>query len=201
MKPTKPVSEVKLMAEKPSLGADTGPGVKGQKPVAVPDDLVGMAYVAGAFGIRGWLKIVASTEYAESLFDYPVWWLGRDGAWRAYQLEESQAQPKNINAKLEGVETREAAFALKGCTIAIPRSQMPQADEGEYYWADLIGMAVVNREAQALGVVETLLETGANDVLVLKDGVTERLIPFVAAVIDQVDLKTRTITVDWGLDY
>ncbi len=180
---------VKVVLPVPGLSAD------------VPGDLVGMGYVAGSFGLRGWIKVVASTEYAENLFDYPCWWLGRNGQWQPYQFEQGQAQPKNINAKLQGVESQEAAFALRGCTIAVPRSAMPAADQDEYYWADLIGMAVINRQSQTLGVVESLLETGANDVLVLKDGTQERLIPFVDAVIDKVDLLARQITVDWGLDY
>lgn len=166
-----------------------------------PDDLVAMGYVAGAFGIRGWIKVVASTEYADSLADYPVWWLGQEGNWRAYDLEEAAAQPKSLNAKLAGIEGRDNAFALKGCTVAVPRSAMPPAEAGEYYWADLIGMQVVNLQGESLGQVATLLQTGANDVLLVQDGTTERLIPFVAAVVGEIDHSTRVIPVDWGLDW
>ncbi|PHV10352.1 ribosome maturation factor RimM [Chitinimonas sp. BJB300] len=177
-----------------------------QQPIAasvagIPADLVPMGFVAGAFGIRGWVKVVADTEFVDSLFEYPVWWLGRNGQWRAYKVLDSSAQPKNINAQLEGVDDRDAAAALKGMTVAVPRSEMPEADEGEYYWADLIGLEVVNLQAERLGAVHSLLGTGANDVLVVKDGDTERLIPFVGAVVVSVDQASGLIQVDWGLDY
>lgn len=166
-----------------------------------PDDLVGMGFIAGSFGVRGWVRVVASTEYADSLLDYSTWWLGRDGKWTAYTVEDSNVQPKSLNAKLKGVESPEAAMTLKGCTVSVPRSAMPAAEEGEYYWADLIGMDVINRQDENLGRVDSLLQTGANDVLVVKDGATERLLPFVAAVVETVDLATKVIRVDWGLDF
>lgn len=166
-----------------------------------PEDLVPMGFVVGASGVRGWVKVVANTQYADSLFDYDSWWLGRDGKWREYRIEDGSVQPKSLNAKLEGVHDRDVAFAMKGMTVAVPRSAMPAAGEDEYYWNDLIGLTVVNRDGATLGVVEKLLETGANDVLVLKDGMVERLVPFVGPVIDQVDLAAKRITVDWGLDY
>lgn len=160
-----------------------------------------MGHVSGAFGLRGWVHVVADTEFADSLFDYDTWWLGRDGQWRAYAFKEGQLQPKKLGAKLEGVDDRDAAFALKGCQVAIPRSAMPLPDDDEYYWADLVGLAVVNVAGEALGVVDKLFETGANDVLVVKDGEIERLLPFVGHVVLKVDLPSRTMTVDWGLDY
>lgn len=168
---------------------------------AVPADLVPKGYIAAAFGIHGWIKVVADTEYADSLFDYPTWWLGRNGQWRAFSLEESGLQPKNVIAKLAGVSDRDAAFALKGMTIAIPRSEMPPAEEGEYYWADLIGLEVVNLAGESLGRVDKLFETGANDVLVVRDGSVERLLPFVASVVIDVDQTAGRVKVDWGLDY
>jgi 16S rRNA processing protein RimM len=167
----------------------------------IPQDLVPMGFVAGAFGIRGWVKVIADTQYTDSLLDYETWWIGRDGDWRPYRVEEGHTQPKQLNARLEGVEDRDVAFALKGCTVAVPRSLMPEAEDGEYYWADLIGMAVVNLQGEALGMVADLMSTGANDVLVVKDGATERLIPFVGPVVDEVDKTQRVIRVDWGLDY
>ncbi|MFC4159751.1 ribosome maturation factor RimM [Chitinimonas lacunae] len=160
-----------------------------------------MGYIAAAFGVQGWVKVVADTEYADSLFDYSTWWLGRDGQWQAFELEEAGLQPKNVIAKLSGINDRDAAFALKGMTIAVPRSAMPAAEEGEYYWADLIGLEVVNLAGESLGRVDKLFETGANDVLVVRDGSIERLLPFVATVVLDVDLAAGKIKVDWGLDY
>ncbi|WP_308417142.1 ribosome maturation factor RimM [Deefgea rivuli] len=167
----------------------------------VPDDLVSMGYVNGPFGIQGWISLVADTENADSLLNYPVWWLGRNGVWRAYKVVDSHMQPKKLGAKLEGVNDRDAAFALKGSEVFIPRSSMPPAAEGEYYWADLIGLEVFNQQDERLGVIDKLFETGANDVIVVKDETTERLVPFVGHVVLDVNLETRVMRVDWGLDY
>ncbi|TJZ73118.1 ribosome maturation factor RimM [Chitiniphilus eburneus] len=160
-----------------------------------------MGYVSGAFGIRGWINVVADTEFVDSLMDYDTWWVGQPGQWRAYVMAEGQVQPKKLAAKLEGVDDREGAVALKGALIAVPRSAMPEPEEGEYYWADLVGHAVVNTQGEKLGVVARLFETGANDVLVVQDGPTERLLPFVKQVVLKVDMDARSIEVDWGLDY
>lgn len=175
--------------------------VAGEVSLSAPDDLVPMGYVAGSFGVHGWLKVVAETEYADSLLDFDCWWLGREGAWRAYRLVEGAIASKHLHVQLEGLGTREAAHALKGSTIAVPRSLLPEPGEGEYYWADLIGMAVCNRAGEKLGDVRSLMNTGAHDVLVVSDGAHERLIPFVGPVVDGVNTVDRVILVDWGLDY
>lgn len=165
------------------------------------EDLVIMGYVNGAFGVRGWVKIHADTEYADSLFDYPVWWLGKGDSFKAYTFEEGAVHTKALAAKLAGVEGRDQAQALRGCEIAVPRVQLPKTEEGEYYWSDLIGLEVVNQEGITLGKVKNLLETGANDVLVLADEGKERLLPFVNQVVLAVDLAAGRISVDWGEDF
>lgn len=159
-----------------------------------------MGHVGVPFGVRGWVKVHAHTESMDSLLDYPVWWLGRNGQWREYEVLECNVHPKALVAHLAGCDDRELAIALRGSEIAVPRKSLPQTAENEYYWADLIGLAVVNAVQQELGRVTDLLETGANDVLVVQ-GERERLIPFVAQVIQEVDLAAGTIRVDWGLDY
>ncbi|MDN0076542.1 ribosome maturation factor RimM [Crenobacter sp. SG2303] len=164
-------------------------------------DLVIMGYVSGAHGVRGWVKIHADTEYSDSLFDYPTWWLGKDGNWKPYTFVEGVVQPKAIAAKLEGVEDRDVAFAMRGLSIAVPRSELPETGADEYYWTDLIGLAVVNRAGESLGTIANLMETGANDVLVVKDGTQQRLIPFVGHVVLEVNLKQKQVLVDWELDY
>ncbi|SME97022.1 ribosome maturation factor RimM [Pseudogulbenkiania subflava] len=164
------------------------------------DDLVLMGYVRGAFGVRGWVKIHADTEFADSLFQYPVWWLGRDGQWSSYRFEEGAVQPKALMAKLAGVDTREAAEAMRGMQIAISRSEFPDTDDDEYYWSDLIGLDVVNKDGQRFGQVAELMETGANEVLVVREGKSEWLIPFVGQFVLDVSLADKRITVDWNLD-
>ncbi|MBI3146047.1 MAG: ribosome maturation factor RimM [Pseudogulbenkiania sp.] len=164
------------------------------------DDLVLMGYVRGAFGVRGWVKIHADTESADSLFDYPVWWLGRDGQWSSYRFEDGLVQPKALAAKLEGVDSREAAEAMRGMQIAIPRSEFPTTAEDEYYWSDLIGLDVVDKDGQRFGQVAELMETGANDVLVVREGKREWLIPFVGQFVLDVQVADKRIMVDWNLD-
>ncbi len=160
-------------------------------------DLVVMGYVSGAFGVRGWVRIQADTEYADGLFDYPTWWIGREGSWQEYRVVEGKAQPKGVVAQLEGVDDRDVAGALRGCEVAIPRSALPETGDNEFYWADLIGMAVSNPAGTAFGVVDSLMQTGANDVLVVRDGKQQTLIPFVKAFILDVDLQARRLTVAW----
>ena len=164
-------------------------------------DLVVMGFVRGAFGVRGWVKVQADTQYADSLFDYPTWWLGRNGDWKPYTFADGSAQPKGLVVKFDEVDDRDIAAAMRGMQIAIPREQLPAAAEDEYYWIDLIGLDVVNKEDIVLGKVAELMETGANDVLVVRGDTDERLIPFVSDYIVDVDLAAKRITVDWGLDY
>ncbi|MBP7580141.1 MULTISPECIES: ribosome maturation factor RimM [Vogesella] len=164
-------------------------------------DLVVMGFVRGAFGVRGWVKVQADTQYADSLFDYPQWWLKKDGEWKPYTFTDGSAQPKGLVVKFDGVDDREIAAGMRGMQIAIARDQLPAAADDEYYWIDLIGLDVVNKEDIVLGKVAELMETGANDVLVVRGDTDERLIPFVSDYIVDVDLAAKRITVDWGLDY
>ncbi|SCK07830.1 ribosome maturation factor RimM [Vogesella sp. LIG4] len=165
-------------------------------------DLVVMGFVRGAFGVRGWVKIQADTEHADSLFDYPVWWLKQpSGEWKSFTFEDGAVQPKALVVKFEGVADRDVAEAMRGMQIGIPRADLPTPPDDEFYWVDLLGLEVVNRDNVVLGKVHNLLETGANDVLVVRGDAEERLIPFVSDYIVDVDLAAKRITVDWGLDY
>lgn len=164
-------------------------------------DLVIMGYVSGAFGVRGRVKIQASTEHVDSLLDYSTWWLGKDGKWKEVRYEDSAVQPKALVAKLEGVADRTQAEAMRGYQIAVPRSEFPEPEEDEFYWTDLIGLQVFNKEDILLGKVDSLLESGANDLLVVNDGSKKRLIPFVNAIVLEVSLEDKRILVDWGVDY
>ena len=165
------------------------------------EDLVTMGFVRGAFGVRGSIKVHADTEYPDSLFDYPVWWLGKEGNWKPYKFENGAVQPKALAVKLEGVDDRDAAEALRGMQIAIPRSELPDAGDDEYYWTDLIGLDVVNQDGVTLGQVSALMETGANDILVVDGETGQRLIPFVGQYVLDVKLAEKRILVDWGIDY
>ena len=163
--------------------------------------MVVMGRVTAPFGVKGWVKIYALTAQPGNLCDYPVWWLGRDGDWREMQVTAAKVHGNTLVAQFAGVADREAAIALKGLEVAVPREQLPGAAEDEFYWADLIGLAVVNGEGVGLGTVQSLIETGANDVLVVRDGEVERLLPFVDAVVRKVDVPAGRIEVEWGADW
>lgn len=162
--------------------------------------MVTMGRIAAPFGVQGWIKVQPFTKEVGGLKDFPVWWLGSGDNWRQYPVLEAGIHGQTLIAKLAGCDDRDAAARLKGCEIAVPREQLPAAGADEYYWADLIGLAVVNAQDEALGTVSDLLATGANDVLVVR-GERERLIPFIAQVVLEVDLVAKRIRVDWGADY
>jgi 16S rRNA processing protein RimM len=159
-----------------------------------------MGRINAPFGIQGWVKIQPFTETLDALLDYPDWQIGKGNQWRDVEVEEASVHGEFIVAKLAGCDDRDAAFALRGQEIAVDREELPDTGEGEYYWEDLIGLTVVNREGVELGKVSSLMETGAHDVLVVK-GEKEILIPFVEVYVLNVDLAQGRIEVDWGLDY
>ena len=170
--------------------------------------MVVMGRVTAPFGVKGWFKVFTLTAQPDNLCVYPVWWLQRDGEWQEMKVAAAKVQGNTLVAQFKGIETREAAATLKGCEIGVPREQLPVASSDEFYWADLIGLKVVNTEQDELGRVVRIVQTGANDVLVVADrdgkqhgGAREILIPFIADAIKQVDVAAGLIAVDWGRDY
>jgi 16S rRNA processing protein RimM len=164
--------------------------------------MVVMGKVVGAQGIQGWVKVQTFTEYLDSLLDYGTWYVGNEQEWRPLEVLEANVHGGRVLiAKLQGIPDRTAAEKYKGLLIAVPRAELPEKEEGEYYWSDLIGLTVENLEGVNFGTVDSLLETGANDVLVVKGESGEKLIPFIDSVIKQVSLKDKTIRVDWQADY
>lgn len=166
------------------------------------DPMVIMGRVASAFGIKGWVKIQPFSEYVDSLLAYRTWYLGHEnGSWREVVISGCEAHDKTLAAQFSDCPDRNAAEKLKGLLIAVPRSSLPVQADDEYYWTDLIGLSVINGTGESLGVVRELLETGANDVLVVSRDGTDVLIPFLKNVIGKVDLKGKTIQVNWLADY
>lgn len=157
--------------------------------------------INGLHGVRGWVKIYSETRPRDNILTYSTWFLRRAGEWTAVNVLNGRSQGKGLVAQLQDVSDRDQAAQLLGCDIAIERSQMDSAAEGEYYWADLVGLTVTTKEGVELGQVDHLLETGANDVLVVK-GERERLLPFVQGeVIDAIDLQAGTMIVDWDPEF
>lgn len=158
--------------------------------------------INGLYGVRGWVKVFSHTQPRENILGYKLWYLKRAGQWQEAELEEGRMHGKGIVAKIRGCDDRDAAAALMDTTVAIRREQLPRAQEGEYYWTDLQGLKVCNLEGVELGRVSHLLETGANDVLVVRQGRDERLIPFVQGqYVTRIDLDAGEMTVDWDPDF
>ncbi len=163
--------------------------------------LVEVGEIVGAFGVLGWVKVRSFTDPPANILNYIPWALGSSEAPRSAKLVEGRPQGAGVVARLEGVEDRDQAIALKGTRILVPRQCFPDASPGTYYWADLIGLDVVTVAGVALGKVRGLLETGANDVLDVK-GERDRLIPFVVGeFVKNVDLAESRITVDWDPEF
>ena len=159
-----------------------------------------MGRIAAPFGVKGWVRIQPNTAAPGNLLAYKSWWVGREGDWRETAVAEARVQDRAVVARLEGCDDRDAAAALRGKSVAVPREALPRTQSGEYYWADLIGLKVANTAGQDLGQVTGMLQTGANDVLVVA-GERERLIPFIAEVIREVDPAAGIVRVEWGADY
>ena len=174
------------------------PGVDAeQQPGA---DAVILGRVSGLFGVRGWVRVFSYTDPREGILDYRQWWLSQENGWRGVAVREGKRHGKSVIASLDGVDEPDQARGLVGREIAVPRAALPAIEDGRYYWRDLEGMTVRNRDGTELGTVAYVLETGANDVLVVS-GDSERLVPFVAdKVILDVDLEKRVISVDWEWD-
>ena len=163
--------------------------------------MITLGKIAGVFGVKGWVKVFSHTEQRAAILDYSPWYVRVAGEWQTYVVKTGQVQGKGIVAQLQAVNDRDQAQALVGCTIAIPREQLQPLRQDEYYWADLQGMEVVNLTGFVFGSVDSLFETGANDVMVVR-GDEERLIPWIMhAVIKSVALDERRIVVDWEPDF
>jgi len=157
--------------------------------------------INGLYGVSGWVKIFSYTTPITKILEYSPWQLCQKGQWQILSMYEGKAHGKGIIARLESSHDRDEAVRLLGADIAIFRSQLPPVSKNEYYWNDLLGLTVINHDNITLGIVDHLLETGANDILVIK-GEKECLIPFVLEqVILEIDLTQRIIRVDWDKDF
>lgn len=164
--------------------------------VSKMEDTVVLGKISGVFGVRGWVKVRSFTQRKEDILAFSEWLI----ADRRYTPQQGQIHGKGLIAKLEGIEDRDQAFELNGLEIKVARRQLPEPQENEFYWSDLHGCEVSNLDGEQLGTVDDLIETGANDVMVLR-GERERLIPFTRNVILEVDLAGRRIQVDWEADF
>jgi 16S rRNA processing protein RimM len=156
--------------------------------------------ISGLFGVRGWVRVFSYTEPREAVLQYRGLVLGRDGDWQSVEVAEGQRHGKSVILRLEGFDDRDQAMRLIGTEIGADRSELPEPEDGHFYWSDLTGLKVVHRDGTELGKVKDMLETGAHDVMVV-EGEQKRLIPFVTdEVVLNVDLNEKVINVDWEWD-
>jgi len=165
-----------------------------------PPDLVVMGRIAVPYGLKGWVNVNPETEYLDGLFDYPVWWVQTEAGWREFKIEDAKVHGDHLVAKLEGIGDRDQAFRLKGKSVAVLREELPEPEEDEYYWSDLVGLEVENLQQVKFGTIAELFATGANDVIVVK-GDRERLVPFIDQVVIEVDLPNKRMVVDWDAEF
>jgi 16S rRNA processing protein RimM len=162
-------------------------------------DYVPLGFISGVYGVKGWVKVHSYTRPREAILEYKHWLLGPDR--RQVTLRDGRRQGKTLVASINGIGDRDAASALVQVEIAVKREQLPALAAGEYYWADLVGLEVRTCEGIRLGTVERLVETGANDVLVVQ-GDRERWIPFVLGqYVTGVDLTEGRLEVDWDPEF
>lgn len=154
-----------------------------------------------AYGIKGWLKIHSYTERMVDLLQYNPWYLADETRWQSLEIEAGRPHGKGLIAKFKGIETPEQARTLAAKKIAVKREQLAPLPQNEYYWADLLGLIVIDQKGQQLGQVKYLLATGSNDVLVIIDPAgKEHAIPYLlGSVIKNIDLDEQIISVDWDL--
>ena len=188
------------------------------EPAELPSDAIEVGRIGDAWGIKGWFKIIPYSASPEALFSSKHWVLlppepragvvAKEPLFKTPQLIKitiAKEHSDGVVAQAAGVDDRNTAELLKSCRIFIARSAFPTAAKNEYYWVDLIGCEVINREGIVIGSVKELIATGPQTVIVaerMQDGkVLETLIPFVDAYVDSVSLETKRITVDWQLDY
>jgi 16S rRNA processing protein RimM len=187
--------------------------IAGLEAAEMPADAIEVGRIADAWGVKGWFKVLPHSADPEALFSSKKWYLlPTERGLKTFEgcarllVKETKEHSASVVATAQDVSDRDAAEALRGSRIFVSRSSFPTAAKDEYYWVDLIGLEVINRQKEALGLVRELLSTGAQTVLVLEyseeDGKPqERMIPFVSAYVDDVDLQARHIRVDWQKDY
>ena len=167
--------------------------------------MVVLGRLTAPYGVKGWLHLHPFGDDPASWKRMPQWWLapedGPQAQWTVYVCDGLRLHGGSWVVKLQGVDSRDAAEAVIGYYCGATKEALPAPEEGEYYWADLIGLNVVNEQGVGLGVVESLVETGAHNVLKVRDGECERLLPFVEQVVKEVDVAGGRMTVDWQADW
>ena len=165
------------------------------------EEFIAIGKISGVYGVKGWVKVFSYTDPRENITQYSPWYAKKQGQWQRCEVI-SKRQGKHVIAQIDGCNDRDIAFAMMSTELAIQKKQLDTLSEGEYYWRDLEGLRVMNTEGIEFGCVDHLLETGANDVLVVRDEDHERLIPLTLGhSVVRIDLEARLIEVEWDADF
>ncbi len=162
-----------------------------------PSALIQLGFVGAPFGVRGWIKLRSHTDPPERLLEHRSLVLGQGSVWQSYRIEASGRSGGALTVKLAGVDNRDQAQALRGAQVCVPRSELPERDDRDYYRADLIGCEVVNLDGISLGSVQHFIESPAQVLMVVR-GTREFWIPAVPQHLRRVDLQARRVVVDWN---
>lgn len=170
-----------------------------------PDDLVQVGFVSGAYGLVGGVRVRPFSTDADALLHAKTWWIDKPSL-HDVEVKRAKLHGGDVVVTMSGIADRDVAEALKGASVFIRRSEFPQLDEeNEFYWSDLIGLAVENQQGESLGTVADMMSNGPQSILRVEyeaEGkAQERLIPFVDQFVIKVDKDAKKIVVDWGLDY
>ncbi len=166
------------------------------------DKKIYLGKITGVHGVKGWLKIQSFSSPPENILNYPQWIINNQGEEDFYSIEKGRKQNNKIVVKLEKIDDRNTAESLINSKIQILRSDLPKLPNENYYWSDLVGLSVLNSEEKVIGKIESLIETGANDVMVIKTAKDKRvLVPFVMhEIIKEVNVELNYIKIDWLIE-
>ena len=170
-------------------------------------DIRVLGKITTAFGIKGWVKVYSYTEPMTNILEYPIWHIRKNGQWQEFKVLQGKPQGKGLVASLQGITDRDLALSLHQCEVGVPEEALPELEEDEHYWFQLIGLKVVNTEGVVLGQVKELFDSGGgNQVLTVtpcKGSIDkqQRLLPFVDQYILEVDLDDNVLQVDWDPDF
>ncbi|SEG80719.1 ribosome maturation factor RimM [Marinobacterium lutimaris] len=171
------------------------------------EDVVTLGRFTSTYGVQGWIKVFSYTDKMDDILTYSPWLIRKNGVWTELKRVGGKKHGKGLIAKLDGIETPEQARLFANLDIAVPKSALPDLKQGEYYWSQLENLLVYTESGELLGRVDHLMETGANDVLVVKgteDSIDreERLLPWLPdQVIKEIDLDSGTMRVDWDPEF
>jgi|TARA_Y100000815_G_C13278041_1_gene475738 16S rRNA processing protein RimM len=173
----------------------------------VSENIRVLGKISTAFGIKGWVKVYSYTQPMTNILEYPVWHIRKDNRWQEFKVLQGKPQGKGLVASLQGITDRDLALSLHQCEVGVPEEALPELEEDEHYWFQLIGLKVVNTEGVVLGQVKELFDSGGgNQVMTVTPcegsiDQQQRLLPFVEQYVLEVDLDSSVIQVDWDPDF